>query len=381
MRRMVSAMLVAVLALPSLPSIARAGDPEADARFEEGKRLLKAAKEAKTSGRDGEAKDLVQQGCAALEDSQRRETAAIKHLWLAICYEESGRDASAWKAYQRAWAEAWYREDIRRSAQQKISSLEPKLPRLVIEVAPEARVEGLRIAVDGENIDAEAWGRPIPVDVGAHPIVTSAPRRKTKSSSVLIATAGQTVKFKAPELGLACGDGVVDNGEQCDDGNRTSGDGCSATCTIEPRCGNAHLEVGEQCDDGNRQDGDGCNAMCTLEPPPMDPRVKWSWITGGVGVAGLAVGTVGLIMANQHWNNAKGACGADGCTPDASDSVTKARTFGVMADVGFVVGVAGVGTATYLLLTRPAARKPAGALRVTPAVGTNGGSLLLQGSF
>lgn len=31
-----------------------------------------------------------------------------------------------------------------------------------------------------------------------------------------------------------CGNGVVNAGEQCDDGNNTSGDGCSATCTSEP---------------------------------------------------------------------------------------------------------------------------------------------------
>ncbi|MCC6555164.1 MAG: hypothetical protein IT372_19540 [Polyangiaceae bacterium] len=31
----------------------------------------------------------------------------------------------------------------------------------------------------------------------------------------------------------ACGDGVVDPGEQCDDGNTTSGDFCSATCAFE----------------------------------------------------------------------------------------------------------------------------------------------------
>jgi len=30
-----------------------------------------------------------------------------------------------------------------------------------------------------------------------------------------------------------CGDGKVDEGEQCDDGNNLNGDGCSATCTIE----------------------------------------------------------------------------------------------------------------------------------------------------
>lgn len=34
----------------------------------------------------------------------------------------------------------------------------------------------------------------------------------------------------------ACGDGTLDTefGEQCDDGNTTSGDGCSAECFIEP---------------------------------------------------------------------------------------------------------------------------------------------------
>jgi cysteine-rich repeat protein len=31
-----------------------------------------------------------------------------------------------------------------------------------------------------------------------------------------------------------CGDKVLESGEQCDDGNGTSGDGCSASCRVEP---------------------------------------------------------------------------------------------------------------------------------------------------
>jgi cysteine-rich repeat protein len=47
-----------------------------------------------------------------------------------------------------------------------------------------------------------------------------------------------------------CGDGVVDPGEQCDDDNTTSGDGCSATCqnegtacpaTVDPACNDDFL--------------------------------------------------------------------------------------------------------------------------------------------
>src|SRR4029077_18488222 len=40
-------------------------------------------------------------------------------------------------------------------------------------------------------------------------------------------------------LWLLCADGAVTGDEQCDDGNTTDGDGCSASCTIESgyRCG------------------------------------------------------------------------------------------------------------------------------------------------
>ena len=60
-----------------------------------------------------------------------------------------------------------------------------------------------------------------------------------------------------------CGNGVLDSGEECDDGNVLNGDGCSATCVREG-CGNGIVDVaiGEVCDDGNTVDGDGCSADC-----------------------------------------------------------------------------------------------------------------------
>lgn len=66
----------------------------------------------------------------------------------------------------------------------------------------------------------------------------------------------------------ACGDGVVDPGEGCDDGNLTDRDGCTAACEVEsaaPVCGNGIRETGEGCDDGNTAAGDGCSAACTAE--------------------------------------------------------------------------------------------------------------------
>ena len=69
-----------------------------------------------------------------------------------------------------------------------------------------------------------------------------------------------------PSLGGAprCGDGFLDPGEQCDDGNRTNGDGCSSTCTLES-CGNGVVDAGETCDHGAQNGSDDCCAAdCTV---------------------------------------------------------------------------------------------------------------------
>jgi cysteine-rich repeat protein len=62
-----------------------------------------------------------------------------------------------------------------------------------------------------------------------------------------------------------CGDGVVQGscGEQCDDGNTTSGDGCTATCQDES-CGDGVVNDGgaEECDDGNNNNNDACVQGC-----------------------------------------------------------------------------------------------------------------------
>jgi len=82
---------------------------------------------------------------------------------------------------------------------------------------------------------------------------------------------------------MKCGDGKYqnENGEQCDDGNVRSGDGCDKDCKIEKgwscaagswnhasgcdKCGNGHTRAGEECDDGNTDNDDGCSADCKIE--------------------------------------------------------------------------------------------------------------------
>ncbi|WP_434418998.1 DUF4215 domain-containing protein [Nannocystis pusilla] len=68
----------------------------------------------------------------------------------------------------------------------------------------------------------------------------------------------------------ACGNGVLEPGEQCDDGNATPGDGCEADCTKTPgeNCGNGVVDDGEECDDGNDVPMDGCENNCTETVSP-----------------------------------------------------------------------------------------------------------------
>ncbi len=83
------------------------------------------------------------------------------------------------------------------------------------------------------------------------------------------------IEHEAPEEQV-CGNGIVEEGEECDDGNTVSGDGCDAVCMLEdePVCGNGILEEGEQCDDGNLINGDGCSDTCELEVVPVTFEIK-----------------------------------------------------------------------------------------------------------
>ena len=71
------------------------------------------------------------------------------------------------------------------------------------------------------------------------------------------------------ETEASCGDGIVGTGEECDDGNDDTSDGCTSFCTIAA-CGDgvlrADLEPGDEgyeaCDDANTVDDDRCTANC-----------------------------------------------------------------------------------------------------------------------
>jgi cysteine-rich repeat protein len=85
-----------------------------------------------------------------------------------------------------------------------------------------------------------------------------------------------------------CGNGVVqaDRGEECDNGLQNSDiqpNACRRSCT-RARCGDGVTDDGEDCDDGNNEESDDCPSSCHLEhavaeveeeqPPPPTMEVE-----------------------------------------------------------------------------------------------------------
>src|SRR5258708_3365367 len=75
-----------------------------------------------------------------------------------------------------------------------------------------------------------------------------------------------------------CGNGMLDPGEQCDDGAASNVGGygkCKADCTLGPRCGDGIKNGTEQCDDGKNDGTYGtCAPGCVLGPRCGDAIVQ-----------------------------------------------------------------------------------------------------------
>jgi cysteine-rich repeat protein len=100
-----------------------------------------------------------------------------------------------------------------------------------------------------------------------------------------------------PDCGPRCGDGVVDSGEQCDDGNTLPFDGCSATCQIEE----ALILSSWQFEDGTMGcdlDGDGMPDNAFGKAPNNNMRTLMSsFATNDLhGDGGLLVNLI--VMTN-----------------------------------------------------------------------------------
>lgn len=150
-----------------------------------------------------EARTLMAQGkyetaCPKLEQSQQLDPSPPTQYQLGICYENTGRPATALAFFTEVadLAQKAGFKDKEKVARDKASALEPKVPRIIIEVSAGSRVSGLSILRDGKPVPENQYNQPILVDPGDYAISASAPGKKPFDTTVSVR--GEGVRVKVP---------------------------------------------------------------------------------------------------------------------------------------------------------------------------------------
>ncbi len=106
---------------------------------------------------------------------------------------------------------------------------------------------------------AVAWGCRAQVGLPAGVMVACATDAECPESYTCRLPLGRCVQGSVI---ARCGDGVIDFGEVCDDGNDGNDDECTNTCAL-PTCGDGILQAGEGCDEAEANADDrACTSRC-----------------------------------------------------------------------------------------------------------------------
>jgi cysteine-rich repeat protein len=140
----------------------------------------------------------------------------------------------------------------------------------------------------------------------------------------------------------ACGDGVVDDGEQCDDGNTADGDCCGSTCQLEPP-GAQTCNDGKYCTVDYACGGGGCMALprdCDDgNPCTYDYCDELGDACGHAAVGAFSLCDDGLYCTDFDHCDGSGACvtqprncnDSSACTTDSCDEGAQTCVNGVRA--------------------------------------------------
>lgn len=165
------AALVVVCLSVTLPALAQ-NRAAADALF--------------NAGRDAMTLGDYELACRKFAESNRLDRAVGTLLNLGNCEDKRGRLATAWLRYAEA-LEMLSESDPRHAfAQRAVEELEPRVPRLIVDLAPDAP-SGTRVHRNRQPID-DVLGAPVRLDPGTYSIVVEAPQHEAQLYEVELAS-------------------------------------------------------------------------------------------------------------------------------------------------------------------------------------------------
>jgi hypothetical protein len=257
----------------------------------------------------------VSEACPKFAESQRLDPKLGTLLNLAACHEADGQLALAWSEFvdASALADRAKRSDRSAFAKDHIAALEKRLARLRITgpatSSPEA---GLELRLDGKPLSSAALGTALPLDPGHHKLEAVAPGKKPWQTEIE-SRAGAESRVEIPALA----------------DESSSGAPPPAPLRVEAR---PEAPTSEQ----------------------SFPLRTAGFVVGGVGIAGLAVGTIFGVLAFSKESQAHDVCPDAGCaTPEGVNLHDSARTFATVSTIGFAAGALLTAGGLFLVLTAP----------------------------
>ncbi|WP_437669134.1 hypothetical protein [Sorangium sp. So ce131] len=303
--------------------------------------LRRQAQELLASGRPEAA-------CPKLEESDRLVPSAGTKLELARCHESTGRLASAWALYTDVAAAEAAGGDAKRGAEARARSaaVAERLPALTISVSGEVKeLPGFEVTIDGDP--ARRLGEPQPVAPGRRLVTATAPGRRTFTREVEVSRPGERVAVEIAALAPA--------------------EGASEGAPEPAPAASGSVRRRWPAPDRSRPDPIHRNLM---------------WVTGGLTLAGVALGTTFGVLAITTWDKVEDAsAGCDnparyrGCPQRVHDLSSRAMSYSTVSDFSFIAAGAALAGTAVLWLTLPEAA-PRASARVEIAPGVFGGSVL-----
>ena len=265
--------------------------------------------------------------CPAIEESQRLEPRPGTLFTLAECQARSGKVASAVAHYQEYVGlvsrlppdqQARHRDRVR-TANAQVTKLKPQVPTLTL-LLPASAPAGTSVTRNGVLLQAVTLGLPLPSDPGDYVIVTRTPAGAERQIT----------------LALALGDAKRVPLEVSAD---------SAPTPTTPAA---------QASAPASAPALGAAANAAPETPIDHPRSKTpAYIAGGIGIAGIAVGSVTGVLVFGKKSTVNGDCSGHVCGASGVSAASSGKSLALVSDIGFGVGIAGLATAAILLLSAP----------------------------
>ena len=315
-----------------------------------------AAEDAATAGAlfekgvaDMEAKRFAS-ACPAIEESQRIDPRPGTLFTLAECLAQWGKVASAAARYQEyidlvpllaPQQQARHRDRVATS-RDVLSKLKPTVPTLTL-VLPASAPAGTTVLRNGETLGSAALGLPLPVDPGRYEIVTRAPGVSDRKTSVTLEL-GDAKRLEL-EPGTAAAQPIVQAVPP-----PPPPEGADKKASAEPA--------------SEKSSGSG--------------RRTAAYVAGGIGIAGVVVGSVTGILVLGKKQTVNDNCPNHDCNDPGYEAATSAQTLGLVSTISFGVGIAGLATGAVLLLTGSEPAKSARTWQpvLTASDGTYGGGLV-----